>query len=170
MVGRHAIDHPWIFREARALLDRGETILTDALPAGPTYGAPTVGNLVNVTNPGNIACGVAANVLTCTASGTPVTLGATTGAFRVIVPASSAVDGSFTNPGGACSIDPNDELVESDEADNACGPDTVVAANPRAANSSAAIARISSRRSEPARTALVVVMCNQPSARLVASA
>jgi nifR3 family TIM-barrel protein len=23
MVGRHAIDHPWIFREARALLDRG---------------------------------------------------------------------------------------------------------------------------------------------------
>lgn len=26
MVGRRAIDHPWIFREARALLDRGETI------------------------------------------------------------------------------------------------------------------------------------------------
>lgn len=26
MVGRHAIDHPWIFREARALLDRGETL------------------------------------------------------------------------------------------------------------------------------------------------
>ncbi len=25
MVGRRAIDHPWIFREARALLDRGET-------------------------------------------------------------------------------------------------------------------------------------------------
>jgi tRNA-dihydrouridine synthase B len=23
MVGRHAIEHPWIFREARALLDRG---------------------------------------------------------------------------------------------------------------------------------------------------
>ncbi|MBK8172133.1 MAG: tRNA dihydrouridine synthase DusB [Sandaracinaceae bacterium] len=26
MVGRRAIDHPWIFREIRALLDRGETI------------------------------------------------------------------------------------------------------------------------------------------------
>jgi tRNA-dihydrouridine synthase len=26
MVGRRAIDHPWVFREARALLDRGETI------------------------------------------------------------------------------------------------------------------------------------------------
>ena len=26
MVGRHAIDHPWIFREARSLLDRGESI------------------------------------------------------------------------------------------------------------------------------------------------
>jgi nifR3 family TIM-barrel protein len=30
MVGRAAIDHPWIFREARALLDRGEQL------AGPT--------------------------------------------------------------------------------------------------------------------------------------
>jgi tRNA-dihydrouridine synthase B len=29
MVGRKAIDHPWVFREARALLDRGETL---ALP------------------------------------------------------------------------------------------------------------------------------------------
>ncbi len=26
MVGRRAIDHPWVFREARALLDRGETL------------------------------------------------------------------------------------------------------------------------------------------------
>jgi tRNA-dihydrouridine synthase len=26
MIGRRAIDHPWVFREARALLDRGETI------------------------------------------------------------------------------------------------------------------------------------------------
>jgi len=25
MIGRRAIDHPWVFREARALLDRGET-------------------------------------------------------------------------------------------------------------------------------------------------
>jgi tRNA-dihydrouridine synthase B len=30
MIGRRAIDHPWVFREARALLDRAETI------AGPT--------------------------------------------------------------------------------------------------------------------------------------
>lgn len=30
MVGRHAIEHPWIFREARALLDRGQR------DAGPT--------------------------------------------------------------------------------------------------------------------------------------
>ena len=26
MVGRHAIEHPWIFREARAVIDRGETL------------------------------------------------------------------------------------------------------------------------------------------------
>lgn len=26
MVGRYAIEHPWVFREARALIDRGEVI------------------------------------------------------------------------------------------------------------------------------------------------
>ena len=26
MIGRHAIDHPWVFREVRARLDRGETV------------------------------------------------------------------------------------------------------------------------------------------------
>jgi nifR3 family TIM-barrel protein len=26
MVGRHAIEHPWVFREARAMIDRGETL------------------------------------------------------------------------------------------------------------------------------------------------
>ncbi len=31
MVGRYAIDHPWIFREARALLDRGETLAPPTL-------------------------------------------------------------------------------------------------------------------------------------------
>jgi tRNA-dihydrouridine synthase B len=32
MVGRRAIEHPWVFREARGLLDRGEAV------AGPTAG------------------------------------------------------------------------------------------------------------------------------------
>lgn len=31
MVGRRAIDHPWIFREIRALLDRGETVAAPTL-------------------------------------------------------------------------------------------------------------------------------------------
>ncbi|MBM4377435.1 MAG: tRNA-dihydrouridine synthase [Deltaproteobacteria bacterium] len=31
MVGRHAIDHPWIFREARAMLDRGEALAQPTL-------------------------------------------------------------------------------------------------------------------------------------------
>lgn len=32
MVGRHAIEHPWIFREARAMIDRGETLPEPTLP------------------------------------------------------------------------------------------------------------------------------------------
>jgi len=31
MIGRYAIEHPWIFREARAMLDRGETIAPPTL-------------------------------------------------------------------------------------------------------------------------------------------
>ena len=113
-----------------AFLD-GQTILTDTLPAGPVYGAPAVGSVVNITNSGNISCGVAANVLTCSASGATVTVGATTGAFRVTLPASSASDGSFVNPGaGACAVDPGGALVESNEANNGCGPDGLVVAAP----------------------------------------
>ena len=62
----------------------GQSILVDALPpAGLTYSAPSVSGLSNVTGGASIACAIAANILTCTATG-PVTIGAG-GSFQVSI-------------------------------------------------------------------------------------
>ncbi len=44
----------------------GQVLVRDNLPAGATYGTPTVTSTNNVTNSGNIHCSLAANELTCT--------------------------------------------------------------------------------------------------------
>ncbi|MBI3761861.1 MAG: CSLREA domain-containing protein [Chloroflexi bacterium] len=104
----------------------GQVIFRDNLPAGPTYGTPTVQNVTNVTNSANIVCAIAANVLTCTASGATVTLGATTGRFDVVFSATPATTGALTNPtGGVCRADPDGAVTESSEANNDCTADTV---------------------------------------------
>ncbi len=111
---------------AGATFTSGQTILHDDLPAGPTYGAPTVQNLVNVSGSGSIACAIASNTLTCTASGGPVTLGATTGAFEVAFSVTPSAAGALTNPtGGVCRADPNSVITESNEGNNDCAPNAV---------------------------------------------
>ncbi len=112
---------------ADAVFNDGDTILIDNLPnTGATYGAPTVANTVGITNPGNIACGIAGSDLTCTASGGSVTIGNTTGAFDVQVNVTPTIIQPLGNPrtGGVCVVDPNDVVLESDENNNTCG-DTV---------------------------------------------
>ncbi len=111
---------------AAATFTSGQTILQDNLPGGPTYGAPTVQNIVNVTNSSNISCTIASNVLICYASGGPVTLGATTGAFDVAFSVTPTAAGALTNPasGGVCRADPNGAIAESSESNNDCA-DTV---------------------------------------------
>src|SRR6185503_10070490 len=52
-----------------ATFTAGQTILSDLLPVGPTYGTPTPGTFVNITNTGNISCNVTAGTLACTANG-----------------------------------------------------------------------------------------------------
>ena len=118
---------------APAIFANSETILTDDLPSsGLVYGTPSVTNIVNVTNSGNINCSIASSTLTCTASGGPVTLGATTGKFDVIIPVTSVVSGTYNNPrdGGSCSVDPNNNVGESNESNNTCTTNTVVATTP----------------------------------------
>ncbi len=112
---------------AAATFTSGQTILQDNLPGGPSYGAPTVQNLVNVTNSSNIFCTIASNVLICYASGGSVTLGATTGAFDVVFSVTPTTAGALTNPayGGVCRTDPFGAIVESSESNNDCTPNTV---------------------------------------------
>jgi hypothetical protein len=94
-----------------AVYPSGSTILTDTLPSGLTYGAAIVGGALNVLNSGSISCGIAANLLTCTANGATVTLqGSSTlsSSFNVSFTATAAAGGTFTNPppAGTCAVVP----------------------------------------------------------------
>ncbi len=116
---------------AGATFAAGQTILRDDLPSGPSYGAPTVQNLVNVSGSGSITCHITFSMLTCTASGGSVTLGATTGAFDVVFSVTPTAAGALTNPasGGVCRTDPDNNIVESSESNNDCA-DTVTVTAP----------------------------------------
>jgi LPXTG-site transpeptidase (sortase) family protein len=107
-----------------AAFTTGLKILVDNLPAGPTYGTPTVGSVVNVTNSGNISCSIATNVLTCIASGATVTMGPTTGTFTVSFTSAPASTGAHVNPSTTCAVDPDGNITEGNEANNTCS-DTV---------------------------------------------
>ncbi len=113
-----------------AVFASGQTILRDALPAGPVYGAVTVTS--GGTPPGGtgtISCSIAANVLNCTASGGTVILpraGSFTAAFSV-TPAGA---GALVNPtGGVCQADPLTVITESNEGNNTCA-NTVTIVSP----------------------------------------
>ena len=112
-----------------------ETILRDDLPAtGAVYGAPTVANAVGVVGSDNIACAIDAdNTLECVAGGT-VTFAAG-GHLDVIVPTTSDEStGLLQNPraGGVCRVDPDGAILESNETNNDCSDDVLVAGPPTA--------------------------------------
>ena len=99
----------------------GQKVLKDDLPSsGLSYGVVTDASA-------NLTCSIAASTLTCTASGT-LTIAANS-LVNVTVPVTANDAGSYTNPraAGVCGVDP-DGLVqtEANEANNSCGPDTVV--------------------------------------------
>ena len=111
----------------------GQLILRDPLPANATYGAPAVSGIVNVNNPAAISCAIdGSNVLTCTASGAAVTLGAVNGSFLVAIPVTPTAAGSLAN---TATIDPNSVVLESNEGNNT-GSDTVAVVSIDAVNDS----------------------------------
>ena len=117
---------------AAATFAGGQTILTDNLPnTNISYGSVTVANQTAISGSGTIACSISSSDLTCKASGGTVVVGASTGAFDVSFSATPTAAGSFVNPrsGGACSVDPANVVVESDETNNACA-DTVTVTAP----------------------------------------
>ena len=112
-----------------AIFTNGETILRDTLPnTGATYGTPSIANLTNITNGGNINCYVDSDVLLCEANGGSVTLGEITGKFDVILPVTPTQPGILDNPrdGGVCEVDPGNHILESDETNNTCSDSVLV--------------------------------------------
>jgi hypothetical protein len=82
-------------------------------------------DFVGVSNETAIACGVAANTLSCQATGGDVTIGAGTGRFAVALPVRPTARGPLTNPAGICQVDPEGRVTEVDETNNDCPADTV---------------------------------------------
>jgi uncharacterized repeat protein (TIGR01451 family) len=108
-----------------AVFADGQTILTDDLPSGATYGSLTAGSFINVINSANVSCDINSNVLTCKASGAAVTISAA-GSFEVSFQVTPTVSGSLVNPAqdGSCKVDPNSNVTETNENNNTCS-DTV---------------------------------------------
>ena len=104
-----------------------QTIVSDSLPSGATYGLPAAGNFTDITNSSNISCAIdVSNVLTCDASGATVTIGATTGSFTVTIGVTPTAAGDLAN---TARVDLNDVINEGDETNNA-DSDTVTAIGP----------------------------------------
>ena len=111
-----------------AVFTAGQVILTDQLPDSDIdYDGVSIVNAVNITNSGNIGAAIVGNVLTVSASGGSVTIGAATGQFDVDFTATPTGGTSFSNPrsGGSCRVDPNSLIVESNKGNNAAATDTV---------------------------------------------
>lgn len=108
------------------VFNNGEVILRDHLPAGPTYNNINVALNAGVT--GGISCGIAANVLECTASST-VTFDGTTADVSITFEVTPTASGNLVNPtGGVCQVDPDALHTELSESNNDCS-DTVVIGN-----------------------------------------
>jgi len=108
-----------------ATFDALQTILKDDLPAGPTCGAPVAGNFVDVANSANIQCSLAGNTLTCEAAGGDVILGSLTGSFEVAFSVTPGAPVTLVNPAGICQVDPDGNVIESDEGNNDCPANVV---------------------------------------------
>jgi hypothetical protein len=95
-----------------------------------SYVNVTAGTFTSITNSGNISCGVASNLLTCTASDASVTIGAG-GSFKVAVTATATAAGSYANPtSGVCKVNPNNDVTERNESNNTCSDTVTVVAPP----------------------------------------
>ena len=103
-----------------ATFNSTDTILTDDLPTGPTYGAPSVQNETGDFTSSNVSCAILSNTLTCTASST-INFNQSS-SFEVTFSVDPQSHGTLTNPSsfGNCEVDPFDEIEESLEFNNDC--------------------------------------------------
>lgn len=110
-----------------AIFPSGTTVLSDKLPKNVVYSpnSPSVMNADMVN--GTVSCTIVGSDLTCVAS-SGVTIGPG-GFFDVLFSAMPAAPATYANPRitDGCSVDPNNVVSESSDANNFCS-DTVVSA------------------------------------------
>jgi uncharacterized repeat protein (TIGR01451 family) len=96
-----------------------EVILRDPLPvSGATYDvlSVAVSNITNIINSANINCSIdGSSVLTCSADGADMTIGATTGAFTVSFAVTPTATGTLSN---TATVDPFTLVPEVDDDNN----------------------------------------------------
>ena len=97
----------------------GEIILSDNLPTGANYSVTTSSTGTNCSIDGS-------NVLTCTPTGSVLSLAASGGTFEVNLLVTPTAVGNLAN---TATVDPNDVITESNETDNT-GSNTVTASAP----------------------------------------
>jgi uncharacterized repeat protein (TIGR01451 family)/fimbrial isopeptide formation D2 family protein len=113
---------------ADALFDDGQTILSDALPAGATYN-PTL--IIGDEVFSQLSCGISGSTLTCFADGGGVAL-SEGDTFDVTVVVTPTAAGSLTN---VASVDPGNVVTELDEANNSSSNTVTVVGPPSIAKS-----------------------------------
>jgi LPXTG-site transpeptidase (sortase) family protein len=109
-----------------AVFSAGERILTDSLPDGASYGTPSVSETTSIVGQANITCNIVNRVLDCSADGSAVTIGGSTGSFKVSVSVDPVNGGNLEN---TASIDPDLHINETNE-DNNSDINTVFIAGP----------------------------------------
>src|SRR5207237_590600 len=108
----------------------GQSLVLDNLPnSGLSYGAVAVQNVSSVTGSANLSAAIASNDLTATASGGSVVIAAG-GSFDLVFTATPSAIGTFANPrsGGNAQVDPNNNVAETNEANNTFSDSVTVTA------------------------------------------
>jgi len=108
-----------------------QRIVLDDLPStGLAYGSPTLGNFSSVTGSANVTASITGNKLEVETTG-PVTIG-TGGSFTVSFTVTPTAGGTYVNPrsGGTAAVDPDANVGESNEANNAFTDNVTVTACP----------------------------------------
>ncbi|MEO1088406.1 MAG: hypothetical protein AAFY88_29590, partial [Acidobacteriota bacterium] len=97
--------------------------LVDVLPSSSAlaFGTPAVTASSGLT--GTVSCSISNGAVQC--FGFSVALTAS-GSFTISIPTTASAAGTFTNPGGVCTVDLTGVVAEDDETNNACNSDSVV--------------------------------------------
>ena len=112
--------------DGAAAFNVSQTLLRDALPAGFSYGTPTLDADINdIINDQNILCNIdGTTTLACTASSGSVYLGNNGGYFIVNIPVTAT--GSTSGITNTAQADPDNTVSESNESNNTSSDQMVV--------------------------------------------